>query len=520
MGLTLRPYVTSGIAVLSVGITALTPAAPPPLDAVTHRTVRLTSSDDYDPSSVLLEVGGSGAPIPSPFVQENVRDVYVEPHFPGTDTIDPVGYPSQLYPIVDVHNGFFDPSVAVGTTILDGAINRQIAAGHDVVVWGQSQGATVETVEMDKLAGSATAPNPDQLAFVMTGDPDAPNGGMLERFNYPDLPHGLAPDGLPGNLTIPTVGTTFIGATPADTPYTTDIYQGEYDAFSDFPRYPIDLLADVNALLGIAFVHVTLPGLSPAEVATASELSTSVGYDGNTTYYLIPEQLPLLDLIRGNPAGNAIADLLAPDLKVLINLGYGSDNLGYSDTPADVPTTASGLFPDVNPVTVLNELVAGAKEGIQNFGTDLHGITLQGLTAAMTSAQPAMTVTPMDLDPSNFATALQTVLTENSNALATLTASSLDTFMPGVDDGTALVTTLPTFDVNLVIAGLEQLADGNTQQAFDYLTDPIGDTVGLGSIASFEFISAIESAVATITGTLQTVATEDMDFLAGLPGLL
>ena len=32
---------------------------------------------------------------------------------------------------------------------------------------------------------------------------------------------------------------------------------------------------------------------------------------------------------------------------MLINLGYGGDNLGYSDAPANVPTPF-GLFPDVN----------------------------------------------------------------------------------------------------------------------------------------------------------------------------
>ncbi|MGH7488713.1 MAG: PE-PPE domain-containing protein, partial [bacterium] len=365
-----------------------------------------------------------------------VNNVYIQPNFPGA-IAQQLGAPQQLYPLTGVHNGFFDPSVQAGVTILDDALKQQLADGNHVVVYGDSQGATIETLEMENLAASANPPSPDQLNFVLTGDPDLPNGGMLERFDFP---------GLPSNLTLPSLGVTFYGATPADTPYPTAIYTGEYDGFADFPRYPINLLADINALLGIPFVH-GVSYFSQSLVDQASVWQTSPGYDGDTTYYLIPtENLPLLDLLRGNPLGNAIADLLQPDLKVLVNLGYGPDNTGYSEYP-NVYTPASGLFPDVNPATVLNELVTGAQQGIQNFLTDLKGITPSSILAAMTNG--GSTVTPLDLDPSNFITELQTVLTENSNALATLIAGPLDTSTPAVDALTALVLTLPTLNANL-----------------------------------------------------------------------
>ncbi|MGH3562072.1 MAG: PE-PPE domain-containing protein, partial [Mycobacterium sp.] len=242
------------------------------------------------------------------------------------------------------------------------------------------------------------------------------------------------------------------------------------------------------------------------------------GYDGDTTYYLVPvENLPLLDPLRGGPVGNAIADLLQPDLKVLVNLGYGPDNTGYSEYP-NVYTPASGLFPDVNPATVLNELVTGAQQGIQNFLTDLKGITPSSILAAMTNG--GSTVTPLDLDPSNFITELQTVLTENSNALATLIAGPLDTSTPAVDALTALVLTLPTLNANLVLAGLGQLAGGNLNEALADFTAPIGNNVGLIAGGIGAILLELDTVLNRVEDALQSAATADMDFIAGLPGLL
>ena len=37
----------------------------------------------------------------------------------------------------------------------------------------------------------------------------------------------------------------------------TNIYSLEYDGFTDFPRYPLNFLSDLNAVLGIAEIHGT-----------------------------------------------------------------------------------------------------------------------------------------------------------------------------------------------------------------------------------------------------------------------
>ncbi|WP_293054619.1 PE-PPE domain-containing protein [Mycobacterium sp.] len=502
----LRPYAIAGVVLIGAGLIVAPPVtAPPP--RVEVRTVALTSGDAAgaaDPATVALIMSGSGAPTLPPTLFDFVNSFYIQPNFPGATAVS-LGAPQQLYPLSGVHNGFFDTSVQAGVTILDDALTRQLADGNHVVVYGQSQGATIETLEMEHLASSAHPPNPDQLNFVLTGDPDLPNGGMLERFDFP---------GLPSNLTLPSLGVEFYGATPADTPYPTVIYTGEYDGFADFPRYPIDLLADVNALLGILYVHVA-SYFSQSSVDQAFVWQPSPGYDGDTTYYLIPtKDLPLLDPLRGNPLGNAIADLLQPDLRVLINLGYGPDNVGYGEYP-NVSTPASGLFPDVNPLTVLDNLASGAQQGVHDFVADLTTMSPAGIF----STDPGPTVTPLDLNPGDVIPALQNVITDNSNALATLIAAPLDAFMPTVDVGAAVVTALPEVTSNLVIAGLGQLAAGDTSAAFTDVTDPIGGTVGLLSIAGFALLEVLDETAQRVTTAVQSAVTDDMDFIAGLAGL-
>ena len=164
----------------------------------------------------------------------------------------------------------------------------------------------------------------------------------------------------------------FDGATPADL-YPTDIYTNEYDGFADFPKYPIDFLSDLNAFLGILFDHITYLDPEPGQLADAIQLPTSTA-DTLTNYYMVPEDLPLLDPLRLIPViGNPLADLLQPDMSVLVNLGYGSIQDGWSPGDADVPSPM-GLFPtDVNLSDVFTALVNGIPQGITAAIKDLAG---------------------------------------------------------------------------------------------------------------------------------------------------
>jgi hypothetical protein len=300
-----------------------------------------------------LIMGGTGNPQPNPGYVTAVDDLYIAPKYPG---YTPVGLytPEQFWPVTGLTSETFGKSVAQGVPLLNNAIMTQTAGGNHVVVVGYSQSATIATIEMrnlDALPASAR-PSPDQLSFVLLGDPNNPNGGILERFN---------------GLYIPGLNVLFNGATPANTPYPTAIYTIEYDGIADFPQYPLDLPADANALLGYLYLHSTYPNLTAAQLATAVQEPVSPGYTGATTYYMIPTQnLPLLDPVRSIPyIGNPLADLLQPDLTTIVNLGYGNLNYGWSQGPANVPTPI-GLFPNVPPAAIATALEQGTVEGIHD----------------------------------------------------------------------------------------------------------------------------------------------------------
>jgi hypothetical protein len=156
-------------------------------------------------------------------------------------------------------------------------------------------------------------------------------------------------------------------ATPPDTPYPTDIYTIQYDGIADFPQYPSNILADLNEVAGVFTAHLDYPFLTPEELASAVQLPTSPGYAGDTTYFMIPTQdLPLLDPLRLIPVvGPALADLMQPDLRVLVDLGY--DRTGF----ANVPTPFTLSAPNVDMTALSNELALGANQGMTAAEVDL-----------------------------------------------------------------------------------------------------------------------------------------------------
>ncbi len=163
---------------------------------------------------------------------------------------------------------------------------------------------------------------------------------------------------------------TFSGATPSNA-YPTTVYTIEYDGFADFPRYPLDIFSDLNAIFGDEhfYYHV----LTTAQLDGAIPLPTSG--PTMTHYYMVTgDQLPLLNPIRYTPViGGPITDLLQPDLTYLVNLGYGDPRYGWSTGPANVPTPA-GLFPPLSAFELMPGLLAsGTQLGIHNFVADLAG---------------------------------------------------------------------------------------------------------------------------------------------------
>ena len=313
------------------------------------------------------------------------------------------------------------------------------------------------------------------LNFTLVGDVANPNGGPLARF--------------PG-LNLTSLGFTFGTATP-DNSFPTRIYTIEYDGFADFPQYPLNLLADLNATAGIISVHTTYLQLTPTQVDNAIPLSTSPGYYANggvTHYYMIPTQnLPILNGLRGIPiVGQPLADLIQPDLRVLVNLGYGNPDYGWSTGPANV-TTPFGLAPHVGASVVLGDLAAGTQQGIQAFKADLATIpstpiTLPKLQAPLVNA--LLGPAPSAIPP----TPLNVV-----NTIASIISTDYGVLQPTTDIALALLTTIPAYDATLF---WDQLLQDNLINAIGL---PIAADVGLATVASLiEFITIAEAVVSNI----------------------
>ena len=311
--------------------------------------VRLASTDAADSplgDGTALLMGGTSIPQPSQLYLDAADTLYLQPRGFG-GTLQSLFTPEDVSPT----------SEARGEQILDSTILQEfdsgnVSAQNPLVVFGYSQSASISTAVMRELAGQGV-PSTD-VHFVLIGDPDNPVGGSELASS------SLSPQYLTANV-----------ATPNDL-YPTDVYTHEYDGVADFPKYPINLLSDLNATLGFIYEHGTYLSLTPEQISDAIQLPTTAA-DTMVNYYIIPaESLPLLDPLRLIPIiGQPLYDLLEPDTKILVDLGYGSIDQGWASGDADL-VSASGLFPtDLNLGDLSTALGNGLQQGVSDFIADL-----------------------------------------------------------------------------------------------------------------------------------------------------
>jgi hypothetical protein len=439
----------------------------------------------------VLIMTGSGTATPGPTYIQNVVSRYLQGI---AGNIVAVSTAEGLYPFTGVKDLTLDISLARGVTELKNAIALQIAPadGNSVAVLGYSQSSIIASMAMPQLLAQGYLPS--QISFTLLGDPANPNGGLLSRF--------------PG-LSFPSLGVTFGTSTPSND-FPTTIYTLEYDGFADFPQYPIDVLADANALAGIVFIHGTYPTLDPARLAGAITLGQS-GAPSMTTYKMIPtENLPLLAPLRIIPGiGNPLADLIQPDLKYLINWGYGDPNFGWSTSPADVPTPF-GFLPPLGATTSLPPLlVSGAQVGVHDFATALSAEVPTSLPAiSLPAAANALLATSSASGPFGLPTAtdIGTSLKSANDAIVggftRDVSTAYATLLPTADIATAIAITLPSYDVNLFIDGITQAANGDPMGLVNAFGRPIAADVGLATLAGgFGIINFVNAADTIFTGT-------------------
>jgi hypothetical protein len=257
-------------------------------------------------SATALIMGGTGHPLSTPqdspefidsYVNDANNDYIVLTGFcdPGSCTPTAVSTPEQFMPVSGTMP--FDESVAQGVTNLDDAISAQ-PEGTEIVVFGYSQSARIASIQKANLAAAGSTA---QVSFVLIGNPNRPNGGILQRFE---------------GLEIPILGVTFDGATPTDTDFKTVDVTRQYDGWSDFPNNPLNPFATANAVAGVHYLHGDYQSVGLGNALYQ-------GSYGDTRYYMIPSnRLPLLMPLAELGVPDPVLTVLDAPARVLVETGY------------------------------------------------------------------------------------------------------------------------------------------------------------------------------------------------------
>jgi hypothetical protein len=280
--------------------------------------------------------------------------------------------PEEFWPTFGAQT--FDASVHTGLSNLDLCLRGNACIAHEYPngeggatdvysVFAYSQSARIASLEKARLIKEYNPADPStvhHVTFVMNGNPNRPNGGILQRFK---------------GLFIPILDVSFDGSTPTDSPvvdgkflYPTADIARQYDGWTDFPLYPLNLLADVNALAGIAYLH---PDYFTGNAANpvAGQPYLYQGQVGDTNYYMLAtKRLPILLPLAAIGVPDPILTALDAPLRVMIEWGYNRD------ISPGVPTNAQ-LFRLSDPITDMLHMAVATLTGLDDAISEAAGNT-------------------------------------------------------------------------------------------------------------------------------------------------
>jgi hypothetical protein len=264
------------------------------------------------------------------------------------DAYDVVSWNAQVWR----RDSDFDAQQADGVASLDRTLRATLAhtaPEDDVVVVGYSSSASVVVRYLRQLSAKAAAgeevPDPDQVRFIAIGGPNRPNGGLFARF--------------PG-LRIPILGVTIDGAN-TETGYALTDISWKYDLVSDFPTYPLNLVALANAALGFFYLHSHYYEADPNNPdMVVSDPKWTGRAEGELTDYITiaPKHLPLLQPLYDNGFPTRLLDAIEPLLTEIVELGYDRR------TPVWEATGARLLPPPEHFIEALPKITGAIRKGV------------------------------------------------------------------------------------------------------------------------------------------------------------
>jgi PE-PPE domain len=327
-------------------------------------TVRLPDVDGLS-SYGLAESGLSGVDGQPAGYVEAALTKYIEPAGRADEPYNVVAVwtPEEFWPAFG--SSTFDASVRTGLDNVDRCVHAEPCTAHvypseepgpadGYAVFAYSQSARIASLEKARLIAEYRAgedPSAQHAVFIMIGNPSRGNGGILQRLE---------------GLHIPILDVTFDGASPTDSPvvdgdylYPTVDIARQYDGWADFPVYALNLLADANAIAGIAYLHGDyFTGTAANPVAGQPYLYQ--GQVGDTNYYMLAtKRLPILLPLAAIGVPDPILAVLDAPLRELIEQGY------ERDVPPGVPTRVK-LVRLSNPVTDVVNLAVATATGLDD----------------------------------------------------------------------------------------------------------------------------------------------------------
>jgi len=125
-----------------------------------------------------------------------------------------------------------------------------------------------------------------------------------------------------------------------------------------------------------------------------------------------------------------------------------------------------------------------------NFAHSVSSAAHTGGAAAQTF-MTTLAASPVD----TIITGLQTTTTNVSNTISGVGAAATELIQPTIDIANAVVTTLPAYDINLFLSGIQQAFDGDVLGGLQYaLVAPIAADAALLTLAGgFQLVVVLNS---------------------------
>ena len=369
-----------GLRVASVTLVCTAVCAP----SATERAPRAAALDvDLRAANALIMTGTDMHVIDPAWIHLAVHN-FIAPTIGLGYTGIPLDTPEQFWPFTGPDDLSFDISIADGTRALEQAIAEQQAqsgpSDDPTVVFGYSQSAAIASAAKRRLSDQAASNGTAAaVSFVILANLNRPNGGINSRF---------------AGAALESLGWTFTAAAPTDTGFRTVDIARQYDPFADFPTYPLNVIADANAVLALLYGSHDYSGVTLNPADSGYDPHTVVQQYGDTTYYFIPAAtLPLLRPLRDLGFDPLLLDAIEPAARVLVEFGYDRT------IPFGQPTPAQ-LVPRDDLDQLNRDLMAAIEQGraILDAGPAREPIrpvtalpTRRAKTEAVTTVQPSRT---------------------------------------------------------------------------------------------------------------------------------